>query len=1001
MRLVWCALIFSVLAWENARAQIERFTETFERGSEVWRLEPGWSVTPDRADSRNHVLRGNGPGWAVLQAGQNWRDYALRFRFRVAQGHLRACFRISAGNMYAFELSAVGAALDKLTGNARPVRLASPSKPVSPGGWHTAEIRVQGGTIVTAVDGERAEEVRDRRPLGPGGIAFEVPHRSSVDLDDIEVSVDALGEPGEPDEAAVTALREEGRRLASLGEDFRKYLGRPEEEFLAAQRQGGQARREAELRYREALAAAFVGDLQRSVEERRVNKARVKAAAELLLGEDIEFLSTKEFVVLFAKTKSMLLSGAGADLTVKLFEVAGTPVKGLSPWPPLIDRPARLTIVVENKGVEAVGTAFPITLEIDGNLVHTWNFSPVAAGEDPAHSKMPLLPGGSRLYSTSLEFQQPGQHQLHIAVDPKGVIPEIDKSNNTLDITAAWQEPPNLKVRSVTMLGDTGGGQKSTWKIEIENAGKGTAVGPFLTSFQPEVPGGSWENLWTGSLAGGAVAAFTSTQYFRSSGTFVVRATVDASWAVPEAEPGGEADNEWTGSFTLNPVDVVIDDVKVSPDKIVSWRPMTVGITIRNAGTGNASQPFKVRVFPGVVAPNGVTGPRDYMVNSLGAGQSATISHQVTLWPGKYDLSVEADFDRVYFESNNDNNTRVQTIHCQGMRRGRLYVIDGPNEADLIQYLLYDPELAWYRRQVAITGLLQCGVQTRMCDGEAQDKYDASGAWCSEFARWVLLHGGMANLTTGFLSLKNVNVNSQLVTLFDAFGMFRWRKKGEVTPQTLEPGDYLSWSHPGKKKNHASICVAVSQDNKTLWHANGNAGDCVYLIADPYFADGQNPNPENDGVGKIDAGMFPMAPVPAPVWPEWAVGPEGGTGGSDFRDAVPPGARVTKINLRCGGRVDGVQLVLNTGPLGYHGGTGGILNEIALDPGEYIARLHGRAGERVDQVEVITNKRSITCGGTGGGRFAFDPPPDYEIVGFYGRSGTQIDALGVIARPRP
>ena len=244
--------------------------------------------------------------------------------------------------------------------------------------------------------------------------------------------------------------------------------------------------------------------------------------------------SPAEFARLVANVKHAMM--AGADLTVRFFDIPGTGQSGMSPSPPLSDRPTSITILVENTGLTPVEDTFPITLRLDGSVVHTWTFVPLAEGKPS-----PLLPGGSRVYYGSLTIKQPGQHVVKLEVDPQGAIPESDDTNNSLEATAMWQDPPNLRIRSVALQDAAGGGQQTNWKIEIENVGKG-AAGEFLTAFMPDIPGASYENLWTASLAAGAVATFSSKQYFRSSGTFSIRAMVDAGWTVPEEEPGGEGE---------------------------------------------------------------------------------------------------------------------------------------------------------------------------------------------------------------------------------------------------------------------------------------------------------------------------------------------------------------------------------------------------------------------------------------------------------------------------
>jgi hypothetical protein len=129
----------------------------------------------------------------------------------------------------------------------------------------------------------------------------------------------------------------------------------------------------------------------------------------------------------------------------------------------------------------------------------------------------------------------------------------------------------------------------------------------------------------------------------------------------------------------------------------------------------------------------------------------------------------------------------------------------------------------------------------------------------------------------------------------------------------------------------------------------------------------------------------------------------GGRGGSEFADRdIPSGASIVEVNVWAGERIDAVQMVYML-PDGRsqegarHGGTGGNAVTFRLDPDEYITGISGRSGEMVDSLRIITNKRtSQVFGGRGGDRdFRIDIPRGNLAVGFAGRSGNLIDAIGL------
>lgn len=137
-------------------------------------------------------------------------------------------------------------------------------------------------------------------------------------------------------------------------------------------------------------------------------------------------------------------------------------------------------------------------------------------------------------------------------------------------------------------------------------------------------------------------------------------------------------------------------------------------------------------------------------------------------------------------------------------------------------------------------------------------------------------------------------------------------------------------------------------------------------------------------------------------------GPSGGGGGREFvDDAIPQNSKVVEVQVHAGSRVDGVQIIHETRegvrqPLPQHGGNGGSLNVFTLDADEFITGISGRFGSRVDSLQIQTNKQSSIQFGGGGGSidYHYEAPEGTEIVGFSGRSGSEIDAIGVTLRRR-
>ena len=129
----------------------------------------------------------------------------------------------------------------------------------------------------------------------------------------------------------------------------------------------------------------------------------------------------------------------------------------------------------------------------------------------------------------------------------------------------------------------------------------------------------------------------------------------------------------------------------------------------------------------------------------------------------------------------------------------------------------------------------------------------------------------------------------------------------------------------------------------------------------------------------------------------------GGGGGNAFTDGQPAqGARIAEVRVRAGDTIDAVQMIyaLADGRLSAgtrHGGKGGRENVFRLDNDEYITGISGRYGDTVDSLRIHTNKRTSPAYGGGGDHdFRLDAPSGAQAVGFVGRAGNTVDAIGLI-----
>ncbi|NEC85343.1 jacalin-like lectin [Streptomyces sp. SID12501] len=123
-------------------------------------------------------------------------------------------------------------------------------------------------------------------------------------------------------------------------------------------------------------------------------------------------------------------------------------------------------------------------------------------------------------------------------------------------------------------------------------------------------------------------------------------------------------------------------------------------------------------------------------------------------------------------------------------------------------------------------------------------------------------------------------------------------------------------------------------------------------------------------------------------------------------DAVPAGARPVSLTLRSGSRVDSVALTLGNGKTLTHGGTGGTASSLTLGSGEYVTSAQLCQAEKDGHTRIFYAKFATNLGRTlAGGSTTSDcvtrtAPSGWQLAGFNGRAGDEIDKLGFIYTKR-
>ncbi len=220
---------------------------------------------------------------------------------------------------------------------------------------------------------------------------------------------------------------------------------------------------------------------------------------------------------------------------------------------------------------------------------------------------------------------------------------------------------------------------------------------------------------------------------------------------------------------------------------------------------------------------------------------------------------------------------------------------------------------------------------------------------------------------------------------------------GRLNAFRVDPGEYVI----GLSGRYGSYIdsVRIHTNRRTSALFGGRGGDRDFQIGVP--AGNQAVGFAGRAGDYVDALGLVFTPIRQVQSGQTTIA--GGRGGSEFADMeIPSGARLAEVRVRAGDRVDAVQAVysLRDGRLlegARHGGRGGRVDVFRLDPDEFVVGISGRYGDLIDSMRIHTNKRtSQTFGGRGGGNeFRIDVPSGNGAVGFAGRAGEYVDAIGL------
>ncbi|MEV0618284.1 jacalin-like lectin [Nonomuraea sp. NPDC050404] len=223
----------------------------------------------------------------------------------------------------------------------------------------------------------------------------------------------------------------------------------------------------------------------------------------------------------------------------------------------------------------------------------------------------------------------------------------------------------------------------------------------------------------------------------------------------------------------------------------------------------------------------------------------------------------------------------------------------------------------------------------------------------------------------------------------------------DVWVQRVRGGTPPAAGSPDLACDDATVSNACEVVDKILYRG----GSYVTLTATGYA---------NDHAAFRDTAGEPLSdhyPISASL--SWTLNPSfqlseqfGGPHGTYFTDVVPTRAQAATLSLNAGSRVDRIGLTLRNGTILAHGGTGGTAGTLALGADEYATSLHLCRGARNGQTRIFyarftTNLgRTLAGGTTTSDCTTFSAPAGRQIAGFHGRSGTELDKVGVVYTER-
>ena len=134
----------------------------------------------------------------------------------------------------------------------------------------------------------------------------------------------------------------------------------------------------------------------------------------------------------------------------------------------------------------------------------------------------------------------------------------------------------------------------------------------------------------------------------------------------------------------------------------------------------------------------------------------------------------------------------------------------------------------------------------------------------------------------------------------------------------------------------------------------------------------------------------------------------GGPHGAWFNDlpSLPASPKASILTFHGASRVDSVGLTLSNGQTFTHGGTGGTASTLTLASTEYWVSAQLCQGQKDSQTRIFyilattSTGRTLASGTSTSDCVTYSAPTGWQIVGFNGQDGDEIDQLALIYAPK-